>query len=110
MTRRYQLSSVRGVLMVRAAVHHGDVVRVIKLVVDTGASKTVLSWSIMEGLGYDPASVKKRVRLVTASGFELAPQVSLDRFHKSPPLDTPQLSWGEESGDSPEADHAVSME
>ena len=81
MTRRYQLTSVRGVLMVRAAVHHGDVVRVIKLVVDTGASKTVLSWSIMEGLGYDPASVKKRVRLVTASGFELAPQVSLDRFH-----------------------------
>ena len=36
---RYRLTSVRGVLMVRAAVHHGDVVRVIKLVVDTGASK-----------------------------------------------------------------------
>jgi len=40
-----------------------------------------MMWSIMQGLGYDPASVKKRVRLVTASGFELAPQVSLDRFH-----------------------------
>lgn len=66
---------------VRAAVFRGDKVSVSKLVVDTGASKTVLSWSIMQGLGYDPASVKKRVRLVTASGFELAPQVSVDRFH-----------------------------
>ena len=33
-----------------------------------------------------------------------------DKFHKSSPLDTPQLRWGEKSGDSPEADHAVSME
>lgn len=49
--------------------------------VDTGASKTVLSWAILEGLGYDPAGVKERVRLVTASGFELAPQIILDRFH-----------------------------
>jgi len=44
-------------------------------------ARNFMMWSIMEGLGYDPASVKKRVRLVTASGFELAPQVSLDRFH-----------------------------
>ena len=35
---------------------------------------------------------------------------ALRQVHKSSPLDTPQLSWGEESGDSPEADHAVSME
>ncbi len=79
--RRYRLTSYRGLAVVRAAAHHGDTVRVIKLVVDTGASKTVLSWTILEGLGYDPAGVKERVRLVTASGFELAPQVTLDRFH-----------------------------
>ena len=79
--RRYQLTSLRGLAIARAAARRGDAVRVIKLVVDTGASKTVLSWAILEGLGYNPASVKKRVRLVTASGFEMAPQVTLDRFH-----------------------------
>ena len=79
--RRYRLASYRGLVVVRAAAFRGDKVSISKLVVDTGASRTVLSWAILEGLGYDPAGVKERVRLVTASGFAMAPQVTLDRFH-----------------------------
>ena len=31
-------------------------------------------------------------------------------LHKGPPVDTPPACWGEESGDSPKANNAVSME
>lgn len=79
--RRYQLTSFRDLLIARAAIHRGSAVRVIKVVIDTGASRTVLSWAILEGLGYDPGGVKERVRLITASGFEMAPQIIIDRLH-----------------------------
>lgn len=65
----------------RAAVRRAADVRVVKLIVDTGAAMTMLSWEILEGLGYDPAGTKERVRLVTVSGFERAPPITVESFH-----------------------------
>jgi len=79
--RRYSLTFVRNLALVRAAVRRAEDVRVAKLIVDTGAAMTMLSWEILEGLGYDPAGTKERVRLVTVSGFELAPRITVESFH-----------------------------
>jgi len=79
--RRYSLGFVRGLPLVRAAVRHGEDVRIVKLIVDTGAAMTMLSWEILEGLGYDPAGTKERVRLVTVSGFERVPRISVESSH-----------------------------
>jgi hypothetical protein len=38
---------------VRAAVRRAEDVRVVKLIVDTGAAMTMLSWEILEGFAYE---------------------------------------------------------
>jgi len=43
------------------------------MVLDTGASMTVIPWDAAEALGYDPARTKRRVRFMTGSGMEAAP-------------------------------------
>jgi predicted aspartyl protease len=51
---------------------------VIPVVLDTGASMTIVSTDIMERLGYDPANpAHDRQRLVTGSGIEYAPRSSV---------------------------------
>ena len=48
---------------------------VIPVVLDTGASLTILATDIMARLGYDPASPElERQRIVTGSGIEYAPR------------------------------------
>ncbi|HXV49171.1 MAG TPA: retropepsin-like aspartic protease [Candidatus Binatia bacterium] len=50
---------------------------VIPVVLDTGASMTIISTDIMERLGYDPANpALNRQRMVTGSGIEYAPRTS----------------------------------
>jgi predicted aspartyl protease len=78
---RYSLTFTRNLALVRAAVCRAQAVRVVKLIVDTGAAMTMLSWEILEGIGYAPAGTKERVRLVTVSGVELAPRITVERFH-----------------------------
>ena len=78
---RYAVAFFRNLALVRAAVRRAQDVRVVKLIVDTGAAMTVLSWEILEGLGYDPAGTRQRVRLVTVSGFALAPRITVESFH-----------------------------
>ena len=55
--------------------------RVVKLIVDTGAAMTMLSWEILEGLGYNPAGTRERVRLVTVSGVEFVPRITVESFY-----------------------------
>jgi predicted aspartyl protease len=51
---------------------------VIPVVVDTGASMTVIAIDIMGRLGYDPANpALNRHRIVTGSGIEYAPRTSV---------------------------------
>jgi predicted aspartyl protease len=51
---------------------------VIPVVLDTGASMTIISTDVMERLGYDPASLERdRQRIVTGSGVEYAPRSSV---------------------------------
>ena len=45
----------------------------LRMVLDTGASMTVIPWNAAEALGYDPARTKHRVQFMTGSGMEAAP-------------------------------------
>lgn len=51
---------------------------VVPVVLDTGASLTILATDIMTRLGYDPADpVLDRQRIVTGSGVEYAPRTTV---------------------------------
>jgi len=52
--------------------------RTITMALDTGAILTMIPIETALAIGYDPATVTKRVELVTASGVELAPTLTID--------------------------------
>jgi len=45
------------------------------LLLDTGAAFTVISWSFMKSIGYDPAIASERQELVTANGIIEVPRL-----------------------------------
>lgn len=50
----------------------------LRMVLDTGASMTVIPWDAAEALGYDPARSRQRIQFMTGSGMEAAPTFSVD--------------------------------
>ena len=53
---------------------------IIQMALDTGASQTLINWDIAILLGYDPAAVRKRVKIATASGLEFAPKMTVTKI------------------------------
>lgn len=52
--------------------------RRVKMVLDTGATYTVIPWYIAEELGYNPAASKEFISMTTASGTIEAPLITID--------------------------------
>lgn len=52
--------------------------RRVKMVLDTGATYTMIPWYIAEELGYNPAASKEFLTMTTASGTVEAPMIKLD--------------------------------
>ena len=52
----------------------------LNLILDTGASRTVVNWDVLVLLGYNPASAPKRVQITTGSGVELVPAIALEHI------------------------------
>jgi len=48
----------------------GGELRILHAAFDTGASSTIIPWDVAISLGYDPARVARRRRIVTGSGVE----------------------------------------
>lgn len=78
----------RSLIVVPATVE-GPVGRsVVKMALDTGATKTVIRTAILTALGYDPAGATEQVQAATASGIEVLPKLavagidSLGRVHR----------------------------
>jgi len=70
------LSSIVVDLLLEAA--DGTSSLVIPVVLDTGASLTIVATDIMAQLGYDPANPSlDRQRIVTGSGIEYAPRTAV---------------------------------
>lgn len=49
------------------------------MALDTGATYLMLPWDVAEVLGYDPARVREKVSITTASGMEIVPLLSLEK-------------------------------
>jgi predicted aspartyl protease len=54
---------------------------VLRLLLDTGSSYTMLPVEVLEALGYDTHRPLQRTRMVTASGIIVAPVVRVSWFH-----------------------------
>lgn len=51
-----------------------------KLLVDTGSVYTIISQELLEFIGSSPAIASKRQRIITGSGYEVVPVVSIETF------------------------------
>ncbi len=69
-----------GPIMVRAEVTGPARSTPVQLVLDTGATTTVLTEAILLGLGYDLATVTDRARLTTGTMVSIVPRVILTRL------------------------------
>jgi len=49
----------------------------LRLALDTGATNTTVNLALLVAIGYDPALASHHARVVTASGVELAPQITV---------------------------------
>ena len=80
--RPYRVSRRGNLLLVRAAVGGADgSVVVLRLLLDTGSSYTVLPVEVVEALGCDTYRPLHRVRMIAASGIIVAPVVAVPWFH-----------------------------
>ena len=78
----YRVNRHGRLFSTRAAV--GDVDErslVLRLLVDTGASYTVLPVEVLDALNYDTQHPLNRVRIVSANGVIVAPRVAVSWFH-----------------------------
>ena len=68
-----------NVIILRARVEgRGKRYAYLRMVLDTGASMTVIPWNVAETLGYDPAHSRRRVQFMTGSGTEAAPCLTVN--------------------------------
>ena len=52
----------------------------LRMVLDTGATYTIIPWNVAFSLGYDPAVSKRRVKLVMGGSVEYAPIITVTAF------------------------------
>ena len=60
-------------------IFHGDKSRIVRMALDTGATFMVIPWNVVEVLGYDPAAIRQRIPITTASGVEMVPLLTLEK-------------------------------
>lgn len=53
---------------------------IVRLVLDTGASSTLVNTEVIVLLGYDPATAPDRVEVTTGSGIEFCARLSVERI------------------------------
>lgn len=78
--RIYQLLPVGVLYFTKAAVKGPKGISVLRLLVDTGSTYTILPVEVLETLGCNPTGSKKHIRITTGSGSILAPQVTVAWF------------------------------
>ena len=70
----------RGDLIILPArFYRGNRPEVVRLALDTGATRTVISKQIAQFLGYELASFREQARIITGSGVVSVPLLNVDR-------------------------------
>jgi len=53
---------------------------ILRLALDTGATRSLVNWDVTVLLGYDPAIVSERIQMTTGSGVEYVPSISVEKI------------------------------
>ena len=69
--------ATRGPIIVYVEVGGPHTSQLIAMVLDTGAIFTIIPIEAARAIGYDPANTAKRIEMVTASGIEWVPQLTV---------------------------------
>jgi len=78
--KKYILQRIERLLILRASIFGRKGVRVVRLLVDTGSTYTILPNEVLYSIGLDPSMSKERVKLTTGSGYIIAPRTEIRRF------------------------------
>lgn len=79
--KEYPLEKHWNLLFTRCAVKGPQKIFTLRLLVDTGSTYTILPVEALESAGYDTTSAKDKVRITTASGYLVAPQIKVQWLH-----------------------------
>lgn len=79
--KRYRVDRIGNLLFTRAAVHGPAGTKVVRLLVDTGSSFTILPVEVLEAIGCDPVIRKRHVRLITGNGIVMVLRVPVEWVH-----------------------------
>ncbi|MCL0066073.1 retroviral-like aspartic protease family protein [Dehalococcoidia bacterium] len=74
---RHKIDPDAPIIVLSITLQGEDAEKKIDMALDTGATYTMIPWEIAEILGYNPGASKERIPLITASGVERAPLITL---------------------------------
>ncbi len=73
---KYPLSIEFGVIVVYTIIS-GTHTKIVKLALDTGATYTIIPFEAAFAIGCNPTASKQKIEIVTASGIEYAPLITI---------------------------------
>jgi len=79
--RVYKAEKKGALLSIRAFIEDTAGKAYPRLLLDTGSAYTLISQEILESIGCSPALPKRTQRIITGSGYEIVPIVSVNKFH-----------------------------
>ena len=78
---KYPITSESGIIFIEVSlISKSRKIIPLKMVLDTGATITTVPIEVAIALGCDPAKSKKRIEMITASGTEYAPVVTIPKL------------------------------
>ncbi len=75
----YRFDPHGDLIILPARLYRGNRPEVVRLALDTGATRTVISRQIALYLGYEPAALREQARIITGSGVVSVPLLNVDR-------------------------------
>lgn len=78
--RPFPLKNKSSVIVVNVLIKNKNNARLIKMVLDTGASISTIPSEIALAIGCDPAKPKRRIEMITASGIEFVPLILVPKI------------------------------
>ncbi|OHB79351.1 MAG: hypothetical protein A2V98_10035 [Planctomycetes bacterium RBG_16_64_12] len=76
----FSFDAQQGLVVVRAERTGPSGIAVVRLALDTGATRTLINASLLVAVGYDPAASLERAEVTTGSGVEFAALISVSRI------------------------------
>ncbi len=76
----FAFDPLQGLIIARAEVFGPVGCGFVDLALDTGATTTLISATVLVGLGYDPSAAAALVPVTTGSGIACAPRIPMDKI------------------------------